>query len=70
MTELTPKEELMEQMRYLSVEMKATSEMMEYYAGFNEDILQHANELHGASDILDTWINGIDGLVIEDTRDE
>ena len=32
---------------------------MDYYAGFNQELQQHAAELAGAAHILQTWIEGM-----------
>lgn len=45
----------------LSDSMEEVAEYMEYYGGFNAEMVQHAKELRGAADLVSAWGREIEG---------
>lgn len=46
-------------LRLTKTYMHKSAMAMHYYAQGDKDILEHAEQMQGATDILDTWIEGI-----------
>jgi hypothetical protein len=55
------KSDMLEKMADLAFEMRYVAQMMLYFGGLNAEMVQHAKELSGAADMLETWIEGIEG---------
>jgi len=50
---------LINKMQALHTQMLDVASDMDYYGGFNEDIRWRSEQLAGAADILECWINDI-----------
>ena len=55
------KPDMLQRMADLAFEMRYVAQMMLYFGGLNAEMVQHAKELSGAADMLETWIEGIEG---------
>lgn len=51
---------LIKRLKYLRTYMLRTSNMMEYYAGFNKQWLEHSKEMIGAAICINSWIKNIE----------
>jgi hypothetical protein len=51
--------EIMQRLTILQAEMNEVGILMEYYGGVSE-VAQHGRELYGASNIMKSWIEGME----------
>ena len=54
------KDLLIEKMDKLVYDMQDVAVDMEYFGGFNDEMVKHSKELMGASKVLLSWIDGIE----------
>ena len=54
------KEDLLKEMDFVSERMANLSELMKYFAGFDKEMNDKANQLKGASIVLAEWTDYLD----------
>jgi hypothetical protein len=59
------KQDMLERMEELRINMLSVGVDMEYFSGFNGSMAEKAKELLGASVVLQTWMKGIEKEALE-----
>jgi len=60
MEEKITKEDLLKEMDFVSERMASLSDLIRYFAGFDENMFRRSVELKGASKILAEWADYLD----------